>query len=64
MLTWNPTDVLSCLGVLPTEEEDGISHAYSVAKDGMRLDLTVFQYDGDVYITLSREGVEAPVVDF
>jgi len=63
MLTWGPTDFLECLGVLPTEEEHGISHSYSLAKDGMRLELSVYQYDGDIYLTLWRDGVESPVVD-
>ena len=63
MLRWDQTDFLSCLGVLPVEEEHGISHSYTVAKHGVRLDLTVFQYDGDVYLTMRRDGLEAPLVD-
>jgi hypothetical protein len=64
MLTWDPTDFMSCLGVLPVEGEHGVSHGYTVARDGVRLELTVFQYDGDVHVTLYRDGVEAPIVDF
>jgi hypothetical protein len=63
MLRWDPTDVLCCLGVPPVEEEYGISHGYTVAKDGMRLELTIFQDSGDVYITVLRDGVDLPVVD-
>ena len=63
MLTWTETDFLECLGVLPVEAQHGISHTYTVAKDGLRLELTVFQYDGDVYLTLRRDGLDAPVVD-
>jgi hypothetical protein len=63
MLRWDPTDVLSCLGVAPVEAEHGISHGYSFAKDGLRLELTVFQYDGDIYITVYRDGVASPIFD-
>ena len=57
MLRWDPTDFLSCLGVLPVEEEHGISHSYTVIKHGVRMVITVFQYDGDVYLTMWRDGV-------
>ena len=63
MLTWDPTDFLECLCVLPTEDEDGTSHSYTVAKHGMRLDLRVFQYDGYVSLTLWQDGLDAPVVN-
>ncbi|MFZ5896006.1 MAG: Ypar14, superfamily integron cassette [Myxococcota bacterium] len=63
MLRWDPTDVLCCLGVAAVEEEHGISHAYTLAKDGLRLELTVFQYDGDVCLTVYRDGVVAPIID-
>ena len=62
MFTWDPTDFLECLGVLPVEDEYAISHTYTVAKDGLRLELSVYQYDGDVCVTIWRDGVEAPVV--
>lgn len=62
MLRWDPTDFLCCLGVLPREREHGISHSYSIEKHGMRLELEVWQYDGDIHLTLWRDGVDAPVV--
>jgi hypothetical protein len=63
MLKWNPTDALTVLEVEPVVAEHEVSHAYRVAKDGMRLDLTVFQYAGDVHISVFNERVEWPVVE-
>jgi hypothetical protein len=63
MLRWDRTDVLCCLGVEPVVEEYGISYGYTVAKDGLRLELTIFDDAGDVYITVYRDGIVVPVVD-
>ncbi len=63
MFVWDETDFLECLETEPVIEEDGISLAWSVARDGLRLDLTVFQYDGDVLISLFRDGLDEPVFD-
>ena len=58
MLVWDETDVLTCLEVMPEIEPDGIWHKYTVLKHGMRLELTVYQYDGDVFLDLYRDGIE------
>jgi hypothetical protein len=58
---WNKYDFIECLGVLPEVDEDEDGHAFKVERDGMRLELTVFRYAGDVYLSLYREGVETPV---
>lgn len=58
MLVWNEYDFVECLGVLPKVEDYVTSHHYAVAKDGLRLELTVFQHDGDIYIDLFREEIE------
>ncbi len=61
MLVWNQYEFVECLGVLPEVEEYETCHSFRVERDGLRLSLTVFQYDGDVYLDLYREGVEPPV---
>lgn len=61
MLVWNEYDFVECLGVLPKVEDYQISHFYKVEKDGLKLELLVKQYDGDIYIALFREGLEMPV---
>lgn len=61
MLTWNQYEFVECLGVLPEVGEYETCHTFRVWKDGLRLELTVFQFAGDVYLDLYREGVGASV---
>jgi hypothetical protein len=61
MLTWNQYEFTECLEVLPEVGEDENHHTFRVEKDGLRLELTVFQYAGDVYIDLYQDGVEPSV---
>ena len=61
MLAWNDADVAACLEVLPSIDEDGVCYSYAVEKDGLRLELAVFPYDGEIALMLYRDAVEAPV---
>jgi hypothetical protein len=67
MMAWNKHEFIECLGVLPEVGEDEIYFSFSVEKDGLRLELTVFPYaagaefGGDVHIDLYREGIKEPV---
>ena len=62
MLVWNHYEFIECLGVLPIAvEEYETRHSFNVEKDGVRLELTVFQYAGDVYLDLYREGIEPSI---
>ena len=56
-LAWNDSDFAACLEVLPETDEYGISYTYCVDRDGLRLTVTVFPYDSDIYLDLFREGV-------
>lgn len=55
MLKWDPIDLLICLKVEPHVDRDGVEHSYEVSQNGLRLLVTVFQYDGDVYFSLFRD---------
>jgi hypothetical protein len=63
LLVWSETDFATCLEVLPAVEEYDVSYSYRVKRCGLRLDLTVYPYASDIYITLFREGVETPIFD-
>jgi hypothetical protein len=63
-LKWDETDFLNCLEVLPTIDEFETGYHYSVSKDGLRLQLSVFQFDSDIAITVYRAGVARPVIAF
>ena len=62
-LVWNETSFLSDLGVLPEVGEYGLAYFYKVQRCGLRLDLTVCPYSGDIDFSLFRDGFEAPVFD-
>lgn len=63
MFTWDVTDFISCLEVVPEVEEYEVFHSFVVEKHGMRLLLTVYQYDGDVHFSLYQDGVDRPIFD-
>lgn len=63
MLTWDPIDVLSCLGVQPEISADEVSYSYSVSNNGLRLLLTIFPLSGHVALTICCDGQDVPVVD-
>jgi len=52
---WNETDFIECLSVFPELEEDGIAHHFVVLRNGLRLVLSVYQYEDEVWISLYRE---------
>jgi hypothetical protein len=61
MLVWDETDVLACLEAEPETGPDATWHQYTLKKDGLRLELLIYRYDGDVYLDLYRDGVERSV---
>jgi hypothetical protein len=63
MLVWDETDFITCLETVPVVAEYGVSHSFSVADDGVRLEIVVHQYDGDVSIRLFRDGTENTLFD-
>jgi len=64
MIEWDPTDLLECLEVEPTADKSGVEHSYTVIKNGLKLIISVFQYDGEVYFTLMRENeTEDTIID-
>ena len=63
-LKWDETDFLACLEVEPTVDEYEHGYHYSVAKDGMQLALSVFPHASDICITVCRDRVEQPIINF
>ena len=64
MFTWDETDVLTCLETEPTVGEDALSHHYEVRRDGLHLQLTIFQYDGDAHVVIAHVDEPQPLIDF
>jgi len=59
---WDELDFLTVLEVEPEYYEDNCSYLYIVEKDGLRLEVCVFSYIGDISIFLYRQGDDAPFV--
>ena len=53
-LKWNEDDFIECLGVLPKTDEYFCSHSFVVIKDNLKLELTLWQYESLVAISLSQ----------
>lgn len=58
MMQWNETDLMTCLEVFPTIDENSVYHEFSVQKDGLELSILVYQYEGEVVIRLFKEGLD------
>lgn len=51
-------------GVISPLDEDSCSYSYTVKRDGMRLDFTLFPIDGDVYADIYRDSVTEPIIRY
>lgn len=59
MLKWDETDFIECLEVIPEVIEDsagGPFHVFTVGKNGIELEITVFSFEEDVRFRLTRQG--------
>lgn len=63
-LVWEPLDFLNVLGVLPEVAEYETTHKYVIVQSPMRLEITLWQYDGDVEINLFVVPFEGAVVRY
>lgn len=61
MLKWNETDLIELFGVTPKYEDGAHSYAFEVARDGLRLLVTLFDLEGAVYVSIFRDGLPEPL---
>lgn len=59
-LKWNEYDLIECLGVLPEEDDFFTSHNFRLVKDELLLDMTIWQYESCIAISISKETDEIP----
>ncbi len=53
-LKWREYDFVECLGILPERDEFFESHFFRMEKDDLVLEVTVWQYESVVAISLSQ----------
>src|SRR5262245_5029280 len=58
---WNETDFIECLSVIPEVEDGGIAHHFDARRNGLRLVLSVYQYEPAVWISLYRDESNQPL---
>ncbi len=63
-LAWNEADFLACLEVEPIVDQFEEGYHYSIAKDGLSLELSVFPFSSDICVTVKRDGIARPIIDF
>jgi hypothetical protein len=61
-LRFEEHEFIGFFGVISPLDEDSCSYSYTVRRDGMRLDFTVFPIDGDVYADIYRDSVTEPII--
>ena len=62
MLKWSEPELTEFFGVVATVEDDGPAHSFEVAKDGLRLLVTLFGFEGAVYVSIFRDGLPKPLL--
>lgn len=61
MIKWSEADLTEFFGVVSSFHDDAQSHSFEVNRDGLRLLVTIFNYDGGVYVSLFRDGLTEAV---
>lgn len=63
-LKWNEYDFIECLGVLPEKEEFFTSHYFELSRDDLFLQITVWQHESCVAVSISKESDKQPFIIF
>ncbi len=61
-LIWNEYEVIECLGVLPETEEFFTSYYFRLIKNGLVLEMTIWQFESCIAISISKETGDKPFV--
>ena len=63
-LEWNEIDLLDFFAVLPTAEEDGVSHSFEIDRNGLQLLLTIRQYESVIQVSVFRRDSDHALFTF
>lgn len=48
-------------GIVSPLDEDACSYTYTLTRDGLRLEFTIFPLDGGVYTSIFRDGIDEAI---
>jgi hypothetical protein len=63
-MRYDETDFIEVLGILPEDgpQGHGISRIFDLTEGGLRLLVTVFQYDCDLAVSIFQQGSDIPII--
>src|SRR5205809_8088476 len=61
MLKWSETDLTEFFGVVATVNDDTLSHDFEISHHGLRLLVTIFDFEEAVYVSIFRDGLTEPL---
>jgi hypothetical protein len=62
MLIWSEPDLTEFFGVVATFDEDAHSTSFEVHRDGLRLLVSIFDFEDAVHVSLFRDGLPKPLL--
>jgi len=62
LLDWNHTDFIECLEVLPKSEDVETEQVFSIQREGLALDVSVWPLESVVYLDLHRVESEQSLI--
>jgi hypothetical protein len=60
-LKFEEHEFIEFFGIVSPLDEDACSYTYTLHRDGLRLEFTVFPLDGGVYTSIYRDGISEPI---
>ena len=61
MIKWSEPDLVAFFGVVPNYCVVAESHSFELQRDGLRLLVTLFGFEGAVYVSVFRDGLPEPL---
>ena len=61
-MRYDESEFIEALGVVPRDGKHGIERVFEFSRGGLRLLLSVFQYDGDVAVSIFRDDTREPII--
>jgi hypothetical protein len=60
-LKFEEHEFVEFFGIVSPLDEDACSYTYTLHRDGLRLEFTIFPLDGGAYTSIYRDGIAEPV---
>jgi hypothetical protein len=61
-LKFEEHEFVEFFGIVSPLDEDACSYTYTLSRDGLRLEFTIFPLDGGVYTSIYRDGIAEPII--